>query len=171
MIYRQPLPHEALTQGDILDDCPLLYWDESIFAVEAQLRSMTTRARIVVLTQACDLAQAKATRVLVAIVHSTQHLVRRGILKGQLIRDQVRCHRVYGWYFLPSGDPMEESIVDLHHLHTLPRAVLERLIGEGKRVTSISTPYREHLGQHFAATYARIGLPLPYETQATRGES
>lgn len=166
MIYREPLPQEALTQGDILDDCPLLYWDESALQIGAELRSVTTRARVVVLTQACDLAQGKATRVLVAVVHSARHLVERGILRGQLIRDQVRCHRVYGWYFLPGAQAMEESIVDLRHLHTVPRAVLDHLIGEGKRIAAISTPYREHLGQHFATTYARIGLPLPYETQS-----
>jgi hypothetical protein len=26
------------------------------------------------------------------------------------------------------------------------------------------TPYREHLAQHFAVTYSRIGLPEPYGT-------
>jgi hypothetical protein len=167
MIYREPLPGEALTQGDILDDCPLLYWETPPdLGAEAQPRPVTARVRVVVLTQACDLAQGKATRVLVAIVHRAQHLVERGILKGQLIRDQIRSHRVYGWYFLPAAAVMEESLVDLRHLHTVPRLVLERLIGESKRVTSIATPYREHLAQHFAVTYSRIGLPSPYDTQA-----
>jgi len=110
--------------------------------------------------------QAKATRVLVAIVHRAQHLVERRILTGQLIRDQIRFHRVYGWYFLPSAHGMDESLVDLRHLHTVPRVLLEQLIKEGKRVTSIATPYREHMAQHFAVTYSRIGLPVPYETQA-----
>src|SRR6266571_109758 len=104
MIYCGPSPQEALTQGDILDDCPLLYWEVSSAGVpEPEPRSVTTRARIVVLTQACDLAQAKATRVLVAIVHNARHLVERGILKDALIRDHIRSHRVYGWYFLPNG--------------------------------------------------------------------
>ena len=164
MIYYGPSSQEALTQGDILDDCPLLYWDVSLDA-ETQPRSVTVRARVVVLTQACDLAQAKATRVLVAIVHNAAHLVTRGILKDSLIRDQIRSHRVYGWYFLPSGTEIEESIVDLRHLHTLPRSLLDGLVKDAKRVTNISTPYREHLAQHFAITYSRIGLPKPYETR------
>jgi hypothetical protein len=111
------------------------------------------------------LAQSKATRVLVAIIHNARHLVEQGLLKAQLIRDQMRCHRVYGWYFLPSAGVMEESLVDLRHLHTVPRILLDRLAGEGKRVASISTPYREHLAQHFAVTYSRIALPAPYETE------
>jgi hypothetical protein len=28
------------------------------------------------------------------------------------------------------------------------------------------SPYREHLAQHFAVTYMRIGLPAPFETRA-----
>ena len=85
--------------------------------------------------------------------------------KAALVRDQVRRHRVYGWYFLPASEAMRESVVDLRHLHTVPRSVLDRLIKEGKRVMSITTPYREHLAQHFATTYSRIGLPEPYETE------
>jgi len=163
MIYRVPSPQDPLTQGDILDDCPLLYWETSA-ASEPEI--VTATARVVALTQACDLAQSKSTRVLVAIVHEAQFLVEQGILKPSLIRDEVRRHRVYGWYFLPAGEVIRESIVDLRHLHTVPRDVLDRLINEGKRVTRLTTPYREHLAQHFATTYSRIGLPEPYETQA-----
>jgi hypothetical protein len=47
---------------------------------------------------------------------------------------------------------------------TAPRAILERLIADGKRVCRVITPYREHLAQHFAVTYMRIGLPAPYDT-------
>src|SRR5205085_768128 len=123
MIYQEALPGEALTQGDILDDCPLLYW-EFPAASEKEPRSVTARTRVVVLTQACDLAQVKATRVLVAIVHNARLLVERGILRSQVIREQIRFHRVYGWYFLPAGVRMEESIADLRHLHTIPRILL-----------------------------------------------
>src|SRR3954468_12365489 len=114
MIYHQPPLQEALTQGDILDECPVLYWEVSSAGEDdADPRSVTTRVRVVVLTQACDLAQAKATRGLVAIVHNARHLADRGILKDSLIRDHIRSHRVYGWYFLPSGIGIDESIVDL----------------------------------------------------------
>lgn len=165
MIYREPAADDALTQGDIFDDCPILERGD-IQSPEAQSTGIILRVRAVVLTQACDLAESKATSVVVAVVHDAQTLVQRGILKAALIRDQVRRHRVYGWYFLPRAGGMEESLVDLRHLHTIPRIVLERLAGEGKRVTSIGTPYREHLAQHFAVTYSRIALPLPFETQA-----
>src|SRR5437899_2787015 len=130
MIYDQPEAAEALSQEDILDDCPILFWE--IPGPENQPESATMPVRVVVLTQACDLAQVKATRVLVAVIYRVQHLIDRGILQSKIIRGQIRTHRVYGWYFLPTGGAVEESVVDLRDLHTLPRAMLERLIHEGK---------------------------------------
>jgi hypothetical protein len=165
MIYEQRAPAAALTQGDLLDGCPILFWEYAATAAEARPESASMRVRVVVLTQACDLAQAKATRVLVAVVHRVQHLVEQGVLQSKLIRDQIRTHRVYGWYFLPTDGTVEESIVDLHDLHTIPRALLDNLIKDGKRVASIRTPFREHLAQHFATTYGRVGLPEPYPTE------
>jgi len=41
---------------------------------------------VIVLTQACDLAQAKVELVLVARVHDAQTLVETGVLKGTVIR-------------------------------------------------------------------------------------
>lgn len=163
MIYCDVPPNAALSQGDIVDDCPLLFWQASESA--EQMEPVTRPVRVVVLTQACDLAQLKANRILVACVHGARELVDRSVLQGRLIRDQIRTHRVYGWYFLPSGSALSESIVDLRDLHTVPRAMLERLIRQGKRLTRIATPYREHLAQHFSTTYSRIGLPEPYETE------
>lgn len=42
---------------------------------------------------------------------------------------------------------------------------LKQLMERGKRRCRLDTPYREHMSQHFANTYVRIGLPEPYETQ------
>ena len=124
--------------------------------------------RVVVLTQACDLAQEKTTRVVVAPVHEAAELVARNVLKAGAIRDQVRRGQVFGWYFLPAAPApitLAESIVDLRELHTIERGTLEYLVGAGKRVCRIRTPWREHLAQHFGTTYTRIALPEPYATQ------
>ena len=125
----------------------------------------TIQVRALVVTQACDLALEKTTRVLVAVVHSARSLVERDVVTAKMVREQIRTHRVYGWYFLPKGPGVEESIVDLRDLHTIPRTMLEQLAREGNRICRICTPYREHLAQHFSITYSRIGLPEPYESQ------
>jgi hypothetical protein len=163
VIYQAVTPDVPLSQGDIIDRCPILVWDEAAGGMSFDPAEL--ELRVVVLTQACDLAQTRASRVLIAVVHSAEDLVNRGILKAKTITDQIRSHRVYGWYFLPAG-AIAESIVDLRDLHTVPRRLLERLIGEGNRLCRMGTPYREHLAQHLATTYSRIGLPEPYETQS-----
>jgi hypothetical protein len=163
MMYESIGPDANLSQGDILDDCPIVFLEEATTPGNAPEAS-SARQRVIVLTQACDMAQSKASRILVAVVQNAQQLVNRGILKSQLIRDQIRLHRVYGWYFLPAGSEMPESLIDLRDLHTIPRSWLERLVGEGKRLGRIATPYREHLAQHFSTTYSRIGLPDPFQT-------
>jgi hypothetical protein len=168
MMYAAPAPEEPLSQGDILDACPIFGLETTAGCVDLDAAPARWRERIIVLTQACDLAHTKTTKVLVALVQPAQLLVERGILAARTIRDQVRRGLVYGWYFLPAAPvpiPLPESIIDLHDLHTVPRAVLERLIADGRRVCRLVSPYREHLGQHFAVTYMRIGLPAPYDTE------
>ena len=67
---------------------------------------------------------------------------------------------------LPPRLPAElREEIDLRDVHSVSREVLDHLCQTGKRVCRIITPYREHLAQHFAVTYMRIGLPEPYETQ------
>lgn len=163
-MYSDPDPADPVCQGDIIDDCPILFLEGSSADAGSPWRAVRLRVRAVVLTQTCDLAQQKATRVLIALVYVAQKLVDRGVLKVSTIRDQIRQHRVYGWYFLPAGGNLPESLVDLRDLHTVPRAILDQLAREGKRVCRIQTPYREHMAQHFSVTYSRIGLPRPYET-------
>lgn len=167
-MYALPLRNEPISQGDIIDGCP-------VFALEGATASRKdaepTRweTRIVVLTQACDLVQQKTSRILVALVHVAQDLVSDGVLTESVIRDRIRRGQVFGWYFLPSAPPpisFPESIVDLRDVHTVSRQVLEELVASHKRVCRLLTPYREHLAQHFAVTYSRIGLPEPYETES-----
>jgi hypothetical protein len=168
-MFTVPSASEPLTQGDLFDDCPLvsLSPDQSPTDIAA-IPVQRWYSRVIALTQACDLAQPKTEIVLVAPVHAAEKLVQRGVLKGNVIRDHVRRHLVFGWYFLPeitSPVALPELIIDLRDLHSVPRVVLEQLIAGGKRVASLLSPYREHLAQHLAVTYMRVALPEPYRTR------
>ncbi len=164
-----PAPTDALSQGDLIADCPLVGFSMASMPInwdDPATKWWTMRA--IVLTQSCDLAQGKADTVLVAPVHDAQLLVAQGVLKGSAIRDQVRRHLVFGWYFLPANTSvvtLPEMLVDLRDVHSVPRVLLEQLIAVGKRVATLPSPYREHLAQHFAVTYMRVALPEPYGTQ------
>jgi hypothetical protein len=156
-----------LSQGDILDDCALVFWPDQIREIAENAEPHSVQARVIILTQACDLANEKTVRAAVAVVHNAGHLVQTGRLKEKFIRDNVRKGQVYGWYFLPAHEScpeLPESLVDLRDLHTVPRTLLEGLRDRGKHICRLVTPYREHLGQHFSVTYSRIGLPEPYGT-------
>lgn len=163
------VPTDAtIEQGDVFDECPLPVLADADAGAVAVAGLVVPKVTVVVLTQTCDLVQAKASRAVVAVTYPAQLLVARQILKPATVRDQVRLGKVHGWYFLPaSADAigLPESVIDLRDLHTIPVAVLTGLIASGKRRCRITTPYREHMAQHFAVTYMRIALPEPYETQ------
>jgi hypothetical protein len=121
-------PVVPLSQGDILDDCPLVFWSDQTREAAEGDEPLSLRARVIILTQACDLAHEKAVRAAVAVVHDAVDLVRTGRVKEEFIRDHVRIGKVYGWYYLPAhvtcpGFP--ESLVDLRDLHTVPLMLLE----------------------------------------------
>ncbi|HUG94476.1 MAG TPA: hypothetical protein VML55_26905 [Planctomycetaceae bacterium] len=167
-MYEQLPPGVPLSQGDVIDGCPVFQLDPASSNMDLEAQPEQWRMRVIVMTQACDLTHVKTPRVLVAVMHSAQELVETGEMPASLIRDQIRRGRVFGAYFLPAAPaPLDlpESIVDLRDLHTVSRTVLEHLIQAGKRLCRLITPYREHLAQHFAVTYMRIGLPEPYETE------
>lgn len=71
-----------MREGDIIESCPLIYWTaDTDQDGSLDVRSASPNERVIVLTQACDLSNAKATKVQVAIVHATARLVNEGILK------------------------------------------------------------------------------------------
>lgn len=166
MIYSRPHQSIPVDQGDLIDECPTAIADSLEVLDGSPVGFVTACARVYVLTQACDLLQAKATQVTVASVLDASDLVARGVLKAADVRGNIRAGRVHGWYFLPKSPSLglPESIVDLRTLHTVRLDVLEELCRAGKRVAHLESLYREHLAQHFANTYNRIGLPMPYET-------
>jgi hypothetical protein len=166
MIFRRPHPEEPIDQGDIIDGCPLV----SVRAFDLNnLTALDTAHalyRVVVLTQTCDLANAKVTEVVTAIVLDAQFLVDKRVLKAADVRGAVRQGRVWGWYYLPKNESLllAESIVDLRQLHTVRLDLLTGLCQRGQRRARVQPLYREHLAKHFADTYSRIGLPEPYPT-------
>jgi hypothetical protein len=165
MIYSRSASSDPLDQGDIVDDCPLA-GVESVQA-NGSPNLVTDLARVYVLTQTCDLAQGKVARVVVALVLDANQLVSEGRLKAAEVRGSIRAGRVHGWYYLPKSLSLglPESIVDLRSLHTIRLELMEVLCRTGKRRAHLESLYREHLARHFADTYSRIGLPMPYETE------
>jgi len=163
-MFAKPAKSEPLYQGDFIDSCPLIFWDCFQHHDEVIRKPQEIDVRVIVLTQSCDLDNKKSTRVQVAVVHEAELLVKQGILKARTIRDNVRLHKVFGWYFLEQSDLLPESIVDFRDIHTVSRLLLDDLVSRDQRICTLVSPYREHLAKHFADTFSRVALPAPPKT-------
>ena len=168
MIYRVPGSDDPLDQADIIEMCPIPLLTEFDLEGVNPPQIQVSPCRVLVLTQACDLANRKASHVTVAVVHDVQSLVDQNLIKPTDVRGPIRAGRVFGWYFLPAnrGCGLPEMIVDLRQIHTVRLDLLTALCQRGHRPARLLSPYREHLAKHFADTFSRIGLPAPYETES-----
>ena len=167
MIFRRPPPDAPVDQGDVIDGCPLVTVSDFDERALQTIHVDEAIERVVVLTQTCDLANQKVSQVVVAVVLDANEVVASGQLKGVEVRGPVRAGRVFGWYFLPRSQELGlgEMIVDFRQLHTVRLDLLRALCAAGHRPARIEPLYREHLSKHFADSYSRIGLPVPYETE------
>ncbi len=168
MIYRVPGKNDPVDQADIVETCPVLTLTEFDLEGIKPPQIKVSSCRVLVLTQACDLANGKASNVSVAIVHDAHALVEQGFLKSADIRGPIRAGRVFGWYYLPARRELglAEMIVDLRQRHSVRLDLLTALCQREQRRARVLSPYREHLAKHFADTFSRIGLPEPYETES-----
>jgi hypothetical protein len=166
-LYQLPSTEDPLDQGDLIEGCPLLrmkQFDENSFVTPTV---ESPKAKVLVLTQTCDLANQKAQNAVCAVVIDAQVMVDKQLLKPAEIKGPIRAGRVFGWYFLPKSTEfgLPEMIVDLRQLHTVRLDLLTTLCRRGQRKARVQPLFREHLAKHFADTYSRIGLPEPYETE------
>src|SRR5215203_6155302 len=115
-------------QADIIDGMSLFSLPDDVPATDdLEDESIHWIARVIVMTQSCDLVQGKGRRIVVAPVHVAREFVEKGLIRESVVRDQIRRHLMFGWYFLPANTtPVEipESLIDLRDLHTVPFALL-----------------------------------------------
>ena len=71
-----------LSQGDILDACPLVFWaDPHAGEVVEGDKPQSVPARVIILTQVCDGATDKTVWAVVTVVHDAADLVGTGHIK------------------------------------------------------------------------------------------
>jgi hypothetical protein len=180
-----------LTQGDFIFDCPISTWAESQIGVDSpeieQEHSLPeerlVRRReiisedVIVMTQACDLANRKVTDV-VLCPHFPLSVFREEVWKPEQERKGEKSNSdAWAKYFNAlkngyiwnlcvlnsstiGGLEMDLRVVEFHTVYTVPRGFLESLLGErAKPRLRLNPPYREHLSQSFARFFMRVGLP------------
>lgn len=180
----------ALTQGDLIFDCPLMGWkadpvDFDGRDEEAVLKAaiQASKAGVIVLTQACDLEQDKVANVILcphlALSAFRQDWEDRLREQNQLpskaeklekawantckdIRDGFVWNHAMLNHRLEDPLPIEHRVVDFREVFTVPRSFLESFLRQrGGQRLQLLPPYREHLSQAFARFFMRVGLPTP----------
>ena len=161
MIYQIPGSDDPLDQADVVSTCPIPLMTEFDLEGVKPPQIQVSPCRILVLTQACDLVNHKASNVTVAVVHNAQALVEQNLIKPRTSADQSAPAGSSAGIFCPRapGCGLPEMIVDLRQIHTVRLDLLTALCQRGHRPARLLTPYREHLAKHFADTFSRIGLP------------
>jgi hypothetical protein len=174
-------PAEPITQGDVIADCPLLGWDEPATPEAGQTVTLSDLARpfakdVIVMTQACDLANLKVRNVVLcptvelpafrdgweAQVRSAGQNPTAKAWRGTL--EAIAAGRVWELSLLDRFTSPELDtdirVVFFSEVYTLPRSFLDRLLaGRGRSRLRLRPPYREHLSQSFARFFMRVGLP------------
>jgi hypothetical protein len=131
----------ALTQGDLISDCPVLAWKASTLDVRGGSESEVLQSGIdaistdvVVMTQACDLEHKRVENVILCPhISLTEHY---SVWKSQM--EGV------------GQNPTEKFLESL-------------LVQRNRARFRLLPPYREHLSQAFARFFMRVGLPIPIE--------
>ncbi len=155
-----------LLQGDLLRDCLLpLFRSEPLSSIGASVVDQEVRrARLIVVTQSCDLASGRAEFVALCPLHTlaefervNPEFARKGRWEG------VRKGRVEGLHLLASptqpANNHESLVVDFGHIVSVPYAyAVEHAESFGAR-WRLASPYLEHFSQAFARFFMRVGLP------------
>jgi hypothetical protein len=182
--YEEVEASESLTQGDIIEKCPILVWTSEPLRprdggehldLEGMVEAVETD--VVIMTQACDLEQEKVANV-VLCPHLSLSEYREVWEEAMRLQRQnptqkswsSHCRRIcdgqsWNLTMLDAGRcetlSTEHRIVDFAEVFTVPRRFLESFLEQrGELRLRLRPPYREHLSQAFARYFMRVGLPV-----------
>ncbi len=158
-----------LAQGDLLLNCLLPVFtsnsvDDEAVTDDEGLQS----ARLIVLTQSCDLANNKTQHVALCPIHTLPEFETvNSAFKKRGAWELVRKGRVEGLHLLASPESPEDNraalAVDFGQIVSLPLDYLEtHAASQGER-WRLSSPFLEHFSQAFARFFMRVGLPAGLE--------
>lgn len=151
-----------LAQGDLLPDCilPVFTSGQSGLVDNEQLRV----ARLIVMTQSCDLQNQKADFVALCTVHALPEFeaVNSSFTK-KWAWESVRKGRGEGLHLLASPERPDDNraalVVDFGLIVSLPIEYLSAHAAGLDGRWRLASPFLEHYSQAFARFFMRVGLP------------
>lgn len=156
----------TLMQGDLVPDCRLpVFVENPVPREDGEPSSVEVRlARLIVVSQSCDLENGKIEFVALCSIHTLQEFEETNPEMKQKGRwEKIRKGTEPGLHLIASPDTPEDNrlsfVVDFGHIVSVPLEYLKRhaeCLGDRWRLES---PYLEHFSQAFARFFMRVGLP------------
>ena len=178
---------KPLSQGELIFDCPLITWKaekithlDKLDSAILQAATQAIRADVIVMTQACDLANNKVDNVILC-PHLSIDEFKKSWESDNLKKLQTptpkswksMCDNICNGFMwnlaMLNGGNIGETKIDnriiyFNEVYTIPRIFLESIIKRpGIKRIQLKPPYREHLSQAFARFFMRVGLPTPID--------
>ena len=155
-----------LAQGDLLPDCllPVFLGIPADSTPNATIEQAVKRARLIVVTQSCDLENEKVQFVALCPIHTLDEFeVGNPDFKKRGKWETVRKGRLEGLHMLAGtdnpGDNRMSLVVDFSHIVSLPLAYLTQHASSLGSRSRLESPFLEHFSQAFARFFMRVGLP------------
>lgn len=155
---------DDLAQGDLLPGCLVPLIPENLTAQMSAAPIPLQALSLIVVTQSCDLVNAKAGLVALCAIYTVpKYETANPAFAKKGAWEEVRKGRREGLYLLASPTKpavsREALVVNFRELVSLPVGYLRNhatALGERWR---LQPPFREHFSQAFARFFMRVGLP------------
>jgi len=153
-----------LAQGDLLPDCLVPTFDPQ-FGESGDAETVPfERGDLIVVTQSCDLANAKTRFVALCPIFTLERFEAfNSNFKTKGVWEEVRKGRREGLHMLAGTDEPENNrralIVDFRQIYSLPFEYLSSRAAEIETRWRLQSPFVEHFSQAFARFFMRVGLP------------
>lgn len=153
-----------LSQGDLLSACLVPSFSPQFGDGGESDVVPVTRADLIVVTQSCDLANAKAQFVALCPIFTLQRFESiNPKFEDRGVWEEVRKGRREGLHMLASPDEPENNrealVVDFRQIYSLPFAYLAEHAAQAETRWRLRSPFLEHFSQAFARFFMRVGLP------------
>jgi hypothetical protein len=179
----------SLTQGDLVESCPVLVFDEvpnlgnhqtaEALLAELDKAHAVQMVRAIVMTQACDLEHRNVRNVILCPIYNLDEYKRYWEEKRRQAGKsastaswdghikQMKDGKIWNLTMLQKWDAsgsgvlsIPHQVVDFHEVFSLPLDFLFAwLRSKNEPRLRLRPPYREHLSQAFARFFMRVGLP------------
>lgn len=169
---------DEITQGDILINFPIIkipnYKEivEGNNLEELELDIAIEYIDCIVLTQACDIAQAKPDleNIILCTIHDIKGVdFNKGKL-GDCISGKLPQYYMLNKFEKFKCEYKEAGfnfhIVNFNSIEKVPLSVLKSFANRVPTRLRLLPPYREHLSQAFAKYFMRIGLPSDIDRES-----